>query len=1141
MRSPLVSRTRELYCLATALIAFNAVVVRADDTKPHGGMLRYPDISATQIVFSYGNDLWVAPRTGGVATPLASPPGPEVFPKFSPDGKVIAFCGNYDGNRDLYTIPIEGGVPTRVTYHPTLETLDDWTPDGKQLIYSASGFMGQTRARSLLTTPATGGLPTLLPVPYGATAAISEDGKWLAYTPHTIDNRTWKRYRGGMQTDIWLFNLNDKTAKRVTDWEGTDSLPMWHGQKLYYMSDNGAEHRNNIWVYDTATSKSEQVTKFNEWDVKWPSIGPGDKGQGEIIFQYGADLMVLDLATKQTRVVDIRIPGDRPTLRPQQFNAADNIDNWSASSTGKRGVIEARGDIWTIPAKEGSARNLTRTPGVAERSPAWSPDGQWIAYFSDKSGEYQLYIRQSDGVGEERQLTKDNAKFLFNPYWSPDSKRIAYQDCTGAIFVHTIDNGETKLVARTPWAENPGMSWSSDSRWLAFSQSGNDEANTSAIWLYEIENGSLHQITASMFNDSRPTFDRKGDYLYFVSSRDFSDPVYEDIGTTFVYNYMQRIYAIPLRKDMTSPLAPKSDEEKWGKDKEKDEKKDDGKKDEEKKDGAESKPADNDKKDATSQPESDKSEEKKSDEKKVEPIKIDLDDMEHRAVMLPIERGRFGNLEVNDKGAIIYARFAAPHSNDKNSIKIFDVSADEKEEKQVASDVAGFSISADGKKLMIRKGDGWAMVDAAADQKLDKLMSKGGMNVLVPPREEWAQMFNDGWRILRDYFYDPGMHGVDWKKIHDHYAQMLPDCVTRGDLSYVIREMISELNVGHAYYQTGFEGDPEPSTSVGMLACDFELADGAYRIKKIYEGGPWDVDARGPLSQPGVNVKEGDYLLAVNDTPLDTTRDPWAAFVGLADRVAKITVSDKPKLDDSARTVTLKLLGDDSYIRFRSWIEANRKYVDQKTGGKVGYVYVPDTGINGQNNLFRQYYSQFGRHAMIIDERWNGGGQIPTRFIELMNRPRTNYWARRDGHDWPWPPDSHLGPKCMLINGLSGSGGDAFPAYFKQSKIGKVLGTRTWGGLVGLSGNPGLIDGAGVTAPTFAFYENDGTWGIEGHGVDPDVEVVDDPSKMQNGADPQLDAAIQLMLKELDNGGYNPPKRPAYPDRSGMGIKPEDK
>lgn len=411
---------------------------------------------------------------------------------------------------------------------------------------------------------------------------------------------------------------------------------------------------------------------------------------------------------------------------------------------------------------------------------------------------------------------------------------------------------------------------------------------------------------------------------------------------------------------------------------------------------------------------------------------------------------------------------------------------------------------------------------------------------MIDPRAEWKQIFIDAWRIQRDFFYAPNMHGVDWKAMRDHYMPMLEDCVSREDVSFVIGEMIAELNVGHAYYMGG-DTEQAPSVSVGLLGCDFELHRGAYRISKIYQGAPWDSDARGPLSEPGVKVKEGDYLLAVNGVPIDTSKDPWAAFQGMADRVVTITVNDQPVIDANAREVAVRLLGSDSNLRYRAWVESKRAIVEQKTNGRVGYIYVPNTGTDGQNELVRQFIGQIGKEALIIDERWNGGGQIPTRFIELLNRPLTNYWARRDGNDWPWPPDAHFGPKCMLINGLAGSGGDAFPYYFRQAKLGKLIGTRTWGGLVGISGNPRLIDGGYTSVPTFAFYEKDGTWGIEGHGVDPDIEVIDDPALMVNGEDPQLDAAIQLMLDELKRNPYVPPKRPAYPDRRGMGIRPEDK
>jgi tricorn protease len=520
-------------------------------------------------------------------------------------------------------------------------------------------------------------------------------------------------------------------------------------------------------------------------------------------------------------------------------------------------------------------------------------------------------------------------------------------------------------------------------------------------------------------------------------------------------------------------------------------------------------------------------------------VHVDFAGFEARAIQLPVKPGRFGRLAVNDRGQLIFVRMPVAGSEEPPAIKLFDLNDEKREEKLVAGGASAFDISADGKKLLVVRGNTATIQDAAPGASGDAVVTSG-MNAMIDPRAEWKQIFIDAWRIQRDFFYDPNMHGVDWKAMRDHYVSMLEDCVSREDVSFVIGEMIAELNVGHAYYMGG-DTEQAPSVSVGLLGCDFELHRGAYRISKIYQGAPWDSDARGPLSEPGVKVKEGDYLLAVNGVPIDTSKDPWAAFQGMADRVVTITVNDQPVIDSNAREVAVRLLGSDSNLRYRAWVESKRAYVEQKTNGRVGYIYVPNTGTDGQNELVRQFFGQIGKDALIIDERWNGGGQIPTRFIELLNRPLTNYWARRDGNDWPWPPDAHFGPKCMLINGLAGSGGDAFPYYFRQAKLGKLIGTRTWGGLIGISGNPRLIDGGYTSVPTFAFYEKDGTWGIEGHGVDPDIEVIDDPALMVDGGDPQLDAAIQLMLDELKRNPYVPPKRPSYPDRRGMGIRPEDK
>lgn len=1105
--------------LTTVTLGLPALAASAQETvRPHAGMLRYPDVSATHIVFLYADDLWLVPREGGVAVPLASPPGQETRPKFSPDERTIAFIGNYDGNSDLYTVPTEGGVPVRVTYHPATEVLSDWTPDARLIFFG--GPMGTyPRVPELFTVAAEGGLPVKMPVPYGAAGAVSPDGAWLAYTPHTRDHRTWKRYRGGMATDIWLFHLTSHEAKKITDWEGTDTQPMWNGTDVVYLSDDGPSHRLNLWRYDTGTGEREPLTTFTDYDVKWPSIGPGPDGGGEVVFEQAGKLKALDLVTHQVRTVDVRVPGARPQLRARPVDVTELATNASPSPSAKRVLLEARGDVWTVPAKHGSPRNLTRTSGAAERDPAWSPDGESIVYFSDASGEYELYVRAADGGDEPRRLTEEADRFLSRPTWAPDSKRIAFWDLSGTLRVHELATGETVAADTDPWPSfpPPRVSWSSDSRWIAYTRGG--DAQLTSIWLYDVREGETHQVTSGRFLDTWPTFDRKGDFLYFASLRDFTQPAYEDVGTTFVYTSIDRLYVVPLRRDVESPLAPKSDEE--GEDEENGEEEEPGKKD------GEEKGKDGD--------------EKESDEP-AKPVHIDVEGFEARAVLLPVPRGSFTDLAVTHEHKLVYTRRPPSGSEAKGSIEIFYPGAEDEDKRvqTVLAEADSFRISADGKKLLVRKDKEHALIDPQPEQKWEAKVPIINLIATIDPRAEWRQIFHEAWRLQRDFFYDPGMHGVDWPAVREQYAAMLADCASRQDVGYVIAEMISELNVGHAYYRGGGDAENVPEMSVGLPGADFELADGAYRFAKIYRGASWDADARGPLGEPGLEIEEGDYLLAVNGAPVDAAKSPWAAFQGLGDQVVTLTASDRPRLDDSARQVVVKLTSNEYPLRLRAWVEANRRRVEERSGGRIGYIYVPNTGIDGQNELFRQFYGQTAKQALIIDERWNGGGQIPTRFVELLDRPPANWWAARDGHDWPWPPDAHFGPKAMLINGLAGSGGDYFPYWFRARGLGPLIGTRTWGGLVGISGNPQLIDGAVMTVPTFAFYEKDGTWGIEGHGVDPDIEVVDDPSQMVGGRDVQLDAAIDYLLAELERAPFHKPDRPPYPDRSGMGIRPED-
>ncbi|MCA9292882.1 MAG: PD40 domain-containing protein [Phycisphaerales bacterium] len=1242
---------------AVAILAASAGAA-SDAIRPDALMLQFPDVSQTQICFVYANDVWVVPKSGGQATQLAAPEGPELFPRFSPDGKTIAFLGNYEGDGDLYTIPVSGGIAQRVTYHPATEMLCDWTPDGG-LLYSSNGYSGLGRAPKLFTVSALGGSSTPLPVPYGDAGAISPNGEWLAYTPHNRDFRTWKRYRGGMASEIWLFNLKNMTSRRVTTWEGTDTRPMWSpdGRTLYYLSDGGSEHRLNIWSYDVASQRNNQVTSFKDYDVKFPSIGPS-----EIVFTNGDKMYLLDLGTKQTRTVDVTIPGDRPTLRPKMVDYADYGADFDISSTGKRVVAEARGDIWSLPAEKGITRNLTPdTDGSAERDPIWSPDGKWVAYLSDRSGEYEIYVQQSDGKGDVRQLTHNGDAYRYMHNFSPDSKKIVYGEKDGSVYLLDVESGEAKKVAQDMFAQQPAMSWAQDSNWIAFALSTDNQQR--AIFLYNVENDELTQVTSSFFDANNPAFDRDGDFLYYVSSMHFQ-PEYSDIDLTFVYNESQNIIAVPLNSEVENPWAPEVDEEEFTADDDEANADEDTSEDGDDDNGKSSDDAadtevhplqgvwegtvtglkalgspedeisfmlvisvdedgnitgysetmgqkedlgevtfdegsgefveesesngmksitkctvkDGEMVDGTveipdmgitlhftatrSSTELDEDQAKDAKKKdKDEPVVIDLDGFESRGIMLPIDNGNFSSLTVNDKNQLIYMRAGEPFG----TIQLFDITEKKDGERKVVGGSVGYAMSGDGKQLAAvsidlsqlqaaQRGGGGvrpkvAVIKAAPSQSMGKAVPMDSMNGLINPRDEWAQILRDAWRIQRDFFYDANMHGVNWQAVYDRYSAMLPDCTTRDDVSFLIREMISELNVGHAYYFGGDTGEHPPQMNCGMLGADYELVSTnegkAYKITNIVEGAAWDHDARGPLSMPGVDVKEGDFILAVNGVPIDTTKDIYASFQGLAGKLTQLTVSEKPFIDDDARDVFIEPIGGENNLRYRAWIEANRKYVEYKTDGKVGYLYVPNTGVDGQSDLFRQYYGQRDKLALIVDERWNGGGQIPTRFIELMNRPVTNYWAVRDGKDWMWPPDSMQGPKCMLINGLAGSGGDMFPALFRQAGVGKIIGMRTWGGLVGISGNPALIDGGYTSAPTFAYYEKDGTWGIEGHGVDPDIEVIDDPALMIAApgevADPQLDAAIQLMLDEISVHRYVPPHRPQPVDRSGMGIREQDK
>lgn len=1089
----------KLFLSTLIFFLFACLAASAAETQhtPDARMLRFPDIGRDNIVFVYAGDLWVVTRQGGLARKLSSPKGQELFPKFSPDGQSIAFSGNYDGNTDVYVIPVNGGPPARLTHHPGADLVVAWYPDGEHILYRSRMTSPSRRFHRFFKQSINGGLPEQLPLAYGELASFNSDASKMAFQYISREFRTWKRYRGGMASDLWLYDFRKNTSENFTNFAGTDAVPMWHENTIYFLSDRDPRQKLNIWAYDIETRQMHQVTHFTEYDVKWPSLGPD-----AIVFENAGQLHILDLASETSTPISVQVSFDLPEIRSQLKTVAKNIQNYSLSPSGKRAVFEARGDIYTVPEKHGSVKNLTRTSGVAERFPAWSPDGKYVAYFSDRTGEYELYICPGNGMGTEEQITHGGHAFRYRPVWSPDSKKIAFHDKSGVLFYVGVADGTPREIDNDEWFRITSYAWSPDSRWLAYAK--NMQNGQSAIVIFDTKNEQIHRVTSGFYNDFRPVFDPDGKYLYFYSNRTFK-PVYSDIQPTWIYPNSTNLYALTLQLDAASPLAPQDDEE------------------EAKEGNGDSKKKD---KDEDSEKEKDKAKEKA--------VRIDFAGIEKRVVKL-VDVGNAGPLAAVS-GKVIYEQFPAAGAGkpDKpgGTVKYFDL--EKRESKEVISGVSDFKISSDGKKLLYRSKSTFGIIDIAEGKKVgDGKISTDKLQTWVDPRQEWTQIFNEAWRVERDYFYDPDMHGVDWQAIRKRYAALLPYVTDRADLNYVIGEMIAELNSSHSYVAGGDIERPK-TLNVGLLGCDFELdrQNNAYRIKKIYEGAPWDDETRSPLREPGVNVREGDYLLAVNGTPLDTSKDPWAAFQGLAGEVVTLSINSPPTLT-GARHVVVKPLQSEFWLRYLSWVESNRKKVEQATAGKVGYIYVPNTGRGGQTELVRQFRAQIDKDGLIIDERFNSGGQIPDRFIELLNRPIYNYWARRDFRDWQTPFVSNPGPKVMLINGWAGSGGDAFPYYFRKAGLGPLVGTRTWGGLIGISGNPQPIDGGFVTAPTFGLWNTEGHWDVEGYGVQPDFEVVNTPHELAAGRDPQLEKAIEVILDELAKKPRPRPHKPAYPDRSG--------
>ena len=1073
-------------CCITVLYSLNSTA------QIDAGLFRFPDVSKTQIAFTYGNDIWIIPKYGGSAEKLSSPPGVESFPKFSPDGRTIAFTGNYDGNQDVYTIPVNGGVPVRLTQHGFGDRVVDWTNDGRSVLFASGRESARNRFNQFYTIAANGGPAEKLPFPYAEFGSYSPDGKQMAVVFVSQAFRNWKRYRGGMNASIHLYNFTNNSSQNISATETAgNEFPMWHGEDIYFLSDRGTEERMNLWKYTVSIKKYEQLTNFKDYDIHFPSAGPD-----EIVFEQGGKLQLYSFATKQVKTVSVNLVIDKAALKPRSVTVDKFIQHANISPDGNRVLIESRGDIFSLPAENGFVKNITRSTASNERYPSWSPDGNTVAYWSDESGEYNLWLASAGSDVAPRKITNYNTGFRYNLFWSPDSKKLAFIDQAMKIKMVDAANGSTTDVDQAlrfmhGGCEGFSVSWSPDSRWFTYDRDLDNYHN--AVYIYDTQNKKLQQVTDGFYNCNNPVFDTEGKYLYLTTNQNFT-PYYSDIDNSFIYGNSTQIAAISLKKSTPSILFAKNDTVAV--------KIDGDKKDDKKKDSA---------------------------AKKSTAVEIDFDGIQARMVLLPMPAANYGNLAAV-KGKIIYQKFPNLGSDRdaKPALKYYDL--DKREDKTISDNINRYWLAANGTKILAQRGNDYDIIKPDADQKFEKPIRLNEMEMMVDPVAEWKELFTDAWRMERDYFYDPNMHGVNWNTVKTRYSKMMEGAITREDVDFIIGEMIGELNASHTYHGGG-DTEKQDNKPVGYLGVDWEAAGNYYKIKTIIRGAAWDAAIRSPLDQQGIDIKEGSFILAVNGQPITTSQEPFAFFQGLAKKTVELTYNNSPTFT-GAKTAVVETMDNEYSLRYLAWVEGNRKKVDEATNGDVGYIYVPSTGRDGQEELTRQFNAQWDKKALIIDERFNSGGQIPDRFIEMLNRTPLAYWATRDGAAWPWPPFAHFGPKVMLINGWSGSGGDAFPDYFKKKNLGPLIGTRTWGGLIGISGMPLLIDGGNITAPTFRMYNPDGSWFKEGHGVDPDIHVDENLGMMSKGIDPQLERAITEIKAALKSKGYIAPKQPEYEKRN---------
>ncbi len=1099
LKANLMKRITGLFIGFSVVLALTSGISSGINTRDTR-MLAQPAMSADHIAFIYAEDLWIANSDGSQPRRLTVDEGIESDPYFSPDGKLIAFSAQYDGNTDVFIVPVEGGVPNRLTWHPGSDMAKGFTPDGANVLFTSQRAVFTSRYTQFFLVPVKGGYPVQVEIPNGWAASYSPDGQRMAYNPLGPAYQEWKNYRGGMISNIWIYSFSDHSVVKIPQpQEGcNDTDPMWIGDKIYFNSDRKGEF--NLFSYDVSTADIKQLTSFKDFPVIKASAG-----KGKIILEQGGYLHIYDINSSGTSRLVIGIAADLLELRPRYVQGPSYIRRVDFSPAGARVVFDFRGDIVTVPAEKGDARNITMTTGVHENSPSWSPDGKLIAYFSDASGEYALHIKPQDGKGNPKIFKLTGTGFYAFPSWSPDSKKICYTDNGRNLYMIDIESGTVKQIDSDE-IYGPGAfrriinDWSSDSRWILYTKVL--ETNFRAVYLYSVNEQKSFAVTDGLSDASEPAFDPNGQYLYFFASTD-AGPVINwfDLSNQDM-RMTNSIYLVTLQKDIISPFAKESDEETVAK----------PEKVEPEKTSAKGK------KDTGAPQDTTSVKQKKAD------LKIEIDGIQERIVNIPVRAGNYTNLRVGATGEVFYI---IQPSDPSMSATLHKYDLKERKDNEVM-ELDGYIISADKKKMLYNKGQVFGITATGKKPEPGKgVLNTGSISIKIDPLAEWPQIFDEAWRINRDYFYDPGMHGVDWNAMKIKYSQFLSDLACRSDLNRVIQWMGSELRVGHHRVGGGERLYTPQRIGGGLLGADFRILNNRYQLKKIYGGLNWNPDLRSPLTEPGVNAKTGDYILAVNGVNVTADQSIYSFFENTDGKIVELTIGANPDYKGS-RVVKVVPVGNEAGLRNRDWVEGNLRKVTEATHGQVAYVYVPNTSTAGHEYFKRYFFPQANRKAIIVDERFNGGGSLADYYIDILQRPLQSYWNMRYGKDLKSPSASIQGPKVMIIDETAGSGGDMLPWMFRKFKVGTLVGKRTWGGLVGTLGYPELIDGGSVTAPNVGIWTKDG-FIVENIGIKPDIEIEQLPADIINGKDPQLEKAIEVALKELEKNPPEEPIRPPYP------------